>query len=227
VAVCLQFGRSHQPKVGAADKAGRLAAGLPISLASWRAMDEPIGATEAIRGAVQNILRYDDCVFRRYTRGEQEFAVYIAHWRSGKMSTGLVAEHTPDRCWAENGWRCDERRSRQQYQLLKRRLPPAEWRRFSSAGDKAITQHVLFWLIAGGVVHEYHAHQTLVSHALEWWRGAIKEVVDGDDTEKVFVRISSNTPFEQLWRDSDFQTVMIKVAESGLWRADEKLTDIR
>lgn len=216
--VLFQFLVRGRPAAAAAVVEGELARSIPSFLPTWRSVDEPLGPNEAIRGRVEDILRYDDYVFRRYVKGGREFSIYMAYWRPGKMPTRLVAEHTPDRCWVENGWACEQRSSKKGYSIGQRAILPAEWRSFSPPLGGG-NHHVLFWLIDGGLLHDYEAHQMIVSHATSWWRGVMREAVGRGNSEKLFVRVAATVPFEQLWFDREFQTVMTKVADLGLWES--------
>ena len=47
--------------------------------------------TEAQVKAVEKVLNYDDALLRIYRKGDQEFSVYIAYWRAGKMPARAAA----------------------------------------------------------------------------------------------------------------------------------------
>src|SRR5262245_47664161 len=76
---------------------------LPRTLAGWRIRDEPIGSTEATTRSALDTLNLTDHIYRRFSKGALDFAVFAAYWEPGKMPVQLVASHTPDRCWTENG----------------------------------------------------------------------------------------------------------------------------
>ena len=81
--------------------------------AGWTSQEVPLGASEFMANEVEKVLKYDDFINREYRRGADRFGLYVAYWGPGKMPTQLVASHTPDRCWTENGWHCLEMRFRQ------------------------------------------------------------------------------------------------------------------
>ena len=83
---------------------------LPRSLPGWTGRDEPLGPNEVTRTAVERTLNYDDFVFRVFERGDLQVGLYVAYWAAGRMPLQKVASHTPDRCWTENGWRCEDMR---------------------------------------------------------------------------------------------------------------------
>ena len=79
---------------------------VPGTVPGWSGRDVPLGANEFLSSEVEKVLNYDEAVYREYSRAGESFGVYVAYWGPGKMPTRLVASHTPDRCWTENGWRC-------------------------------------------------------------------------------------------------------------------------
>ena len=89
-------------------RAAHLKTTLPREVPGWEVDDKALGETEAVHAAVDKWLRLDDFVFRSYSRGRVHFDVYVAYWGPGKMPVQMVASHTPDRCWTENGWKCTE-----------------------------------------------------------------------------------------------------------------------
>ena len=83
---------------------------FPRTLPGWSGRDEPLGPSEAVRGAVERNLNYDDYVFRIFEQRGTRFGIYVAYWAPGRMPVNKVASHTPDRCWVENGWHCETTR---------------------------------------------------------------------------------------------------------------------
>ena len=49
-----------------------------------------------------------------------------------------------------------------------------------------------------------------------WWKDTLAQAAYGS-REQLFVRIASNLPIGELWKNADFQAVMEKVAGMGLW----------
>lgn len=227
VAVVLGLGVAGQfwrptaaPPPAAAQVAGRLAQALPGPVDRWQVRDEPLGHNEVVKAGVEGVLRFDDYVFRRYAKGNQWFSVYVAHWQPGKMPTRLLAEHTPDRCWVENGWICDVRENQRPLVLQGRPLWPGEFRTFRAPGKSGEAHQVLFWLLVDGAPYDYRQHGNLFSHAVRWWSGAVEEFARRRPPEQYFIRLATTTPFETLWREPGFQAVMEAVAGLGLYRRD-------
>jgi hypothetical protein len=195
---------------------GRLARMLPGSFDGWAAKDEALGENEIVRASVEDVLRFDDYVFRRYASGGQWFSVYVAHWRPGKMPTRLVAEHTPDRCWVENGWVCDFRESRRMMTLDGLSLVPGEFRVFHIPGNSSEKYQVMFWLLVDGSSYDYREHSNLLRHAARWWKGAFEGVSPNRPPEHYFIRVVSTTSLEKLGSERGFKQVMESVATLGL-----------
>jgi hypothetical protein len=203
----------------------RIAALVPSRLAGWEVKDERLGQTEILNEAVLRTLNLDDYVYRRFTRGGGSFTVYAAYWARGRMPTRLVASHTPDRCWTENGMRCVDMRFRQIYQLGGQELLPAEYRAFTPPNDTEKT-YVAYWHTVEGKIYDYGARFNAMPHPWLWGKDIFAQAAYGS-REQLFVRIASSMPLEQLWSDSDFQVVMTKIADLGLWRPAEKPAVIR
>jgi hypothetical protein len=184
-------------------------------LAEWRVADEALGPTEGVSKEVLKTLNLDDYVYRRYSRGAQWFTVYAAYWGPGKMPTRLVASHTPDRCWTENGMRCVGMKFKVPYRLQGRSLLPAEYRTFVT-GDQAKPLHVAYWHLVEGKVYDYGDRFNAIPDPWRWWKDTVAQAVHGS-REQLFVRIVSETPIAELMQDDGFQTVMARVADAGLW----------
>jgi hypothetical protein len=98
----MQRGDRERPAV-----AVHLGKAIPLEIPGWRGRDEPLGPSEFIQDEVAKNLNYDEYVNRIYQRGSQQFGIYVGYWSPGRMPVQKVASHTPDRCWTENGWRCE------------------------------------------------------------------------------------------------------------------------
>ena len=179
----------------------------------WRAREVPLGPDEFVEEQVEKILNFDEVVHREFSRGTVTFAVYAAYWGPGRMPTRLVASHTPDRCWTENGWTCLEMRFKEGRSVGAVTLQPAEWRLFRSpAGDHT---NVLFWHLVDGRAHDFGDRFTQIPDPVSWWKDAIGQAFRGSG-EQYFVRVTSNVSFAEIWEDPAFQRVMRGLAELGL-----------
>jgi exosortase len=158
-------------------------------------------------------LQTDHLAQRTYSRltpaGPQEVTVYLAYWRAGQAPVSLVASHTPDACWPGSGWEpAPGSGGRAQLSLAGRPLPDAEVRRFR---DGASTQFLWFWHIYDGHPIDYrdpYSARELLSIA---WRYGFQH--DGD---QLFVRVSSDQPWEVLGGERLIADIFGRLAPLGL-----------
>jgi len=191
-----------------------VAAHVPTSIRGWRVRNAPLGENESLRSAVVKTLNYDEVVYREYSKGGVVVGVYVAYWGAGKMPTRLVASHTPDRCWTENGWTCQDMRFREKVSFEGRVWQPAEWRSFQPPNGQGTT-YVRYWHLVEGRVLEQGSRFNAVPHPLYWWRDAVQQALRGS-LEQHYIRITANVPFETFWNDPGFAEVLRGVAGLGL-----------
>ena len=191
-----------------------LALSVPPELPGWKVQDVPLGKNEFMSGAVEKVLNYDEFVSREYSRGGENFGVYVAYWGPGKMPTRLVASHTPDRCWTENGMRCLEMKFKQPVTFEGRTLQPAEWRRFEPPQGGAPI-YVLYWHLVEGRAYDYGDRFNDVPDPFLWWKDAAQQAVLGS-REQYFIRLTSSAPLENLWNDPGFMEVLRGLGRLGL-----------
>jgi hypothetical protein len=183
-------------------------------LPDWTDRDVPLGANEFLVGEAEKILNYDEVLNREYARSGTRFGVYVAYWGPGKMPTQLVASHTPDRCWTENGWRCQEMRFKQSGVLAGAELQPAEWRLFEPPVGGRPT-YVLFWHLVDGRTYDYGERFNAIPDPVRWLRGVVEQALRGN-REQYFIRLTSEEPFEELQADPGFRAVLDGLAKLGL-----------
>lgn len=196
----------------------RLADLVPREATGFAVTEERLGATEVVDQTVLRTLNLDDYVYRRFAKGAESFTIYAAYWAPGRMPTRLVASHTPDRCWTENGMRCVETEFRKVYGLDGRNLLPAEYRVFTPPADGAKT-FVAYWHIVDGRLYDYGGRFNAIPHPWLWWKDTLAQAVHGA-REQLFVRVTSTSLLEGLWKNPDFKHVMKTLADVGLWQAD-------
>jgi exosortase len=139
-------------------------------------------------------LQTDRLFQRTYGRatadGPLQITVYLAYWPAGQAPVSLVATHTPDACWPGAGWTAQPVASREQLSLADRALPPAEHRLFSQGG---YPQHVWYWhFYDRRIIHHQGIGSPAKLLALALRYGF------RNDGDQLFVRISSNQPWEKL-----------------------------
>ena len=201
----------------AAAKPPHLAQAIPTQLSGgWTVRDLPLGPNEFVAEAAQKILRTDEFVNREYRRGRTIFGIYAAYWGPGKMPIRLVASHTPDRCWTENGWKCQDMRFKQPTAIGERALQPAEWRRFEDPHGGIA--YVLFWHLIEGRASDFGERFNAIPDPITWWKDAVQQAILGSP-EQYFIRVTSNVPFDEIWQDPVVQQVLTGLAEIGLTTA--------
>lgn len=218
VAFGLQGLRIRNPKEGDTQSAARridLATMLPKAVTGWESADEPLGPTELLQTAVEKNLNYDDMVNRVYRSGARSFGLYVAYWSPGRMPVQKVASHTPDRCWSENGWTCEEMRIDRDLKVGDQRLLPARWRLFRPPVSGGAKQYVLYWHLVGGELYDYGEGFNQQPDPLKWWRDTVHYAVKGS-SDQYFVRIMSSLPLEELQGDAGFQEILHALAKLGL-----------
>lgn len=214
----LQLVRVRDIKTGDRSTAARpigLAERMPLAPAGWVGIDEPLGPTEFIQSAVEQNLNYDDVVNRIYRQGGRNFGLYVAYWTPGRMPVQKVASHTPDRCWSENGWTCEELRSGEELDYGAGQLLPAYWRRFATPGGSAGQQYVLYWHLVGGEPYDYGDGHNRRPNPVKWWRDTVHYAIKGS-AEQYFIRLTSDRPFAEIESDPGFQEVLGALAKLGL-----------
>jgi hypothetical protein len=191
-----------------------LAARIPRQAGDWVGSDEPLGPTEFIQSAVERNLNYDDMVNRRYQARGRSLGVYVAYWSPQRMPVQKVASHTPDRCWSETGWRCEEHARWRDLRAGDQMLRPAYWRTFLPPGGGG-TMHVLYWHLVGGELYDYGEGFNQMLNPLAWWRETLHYAFMGS-ADQYFIRLTSERPFEEIWDDPGVQEILAALAELGL-----------
>lgn len=189
-------------------------------LPGWVSKDHPLGNTETLDERSHDLLKLDDFVFREFSRGDDQFFVYVAYWQPGKMPVRQVNSHTPDRCWTWSGWKCTDMRFSERKPIRDGFLKPFEWRVFEREGYR---NYVIYWHIVGGRVHVYrqgfneNPPPTMMLHDLAKYGFNQRR-------EQFFIRINSQRPIERLWNDPGFQRILSELAALCLADTDPEAT---
>jgi hypothetical protein len=183
---------------------------LPKNAGDWKGADQAMAGTEALEGRVEEILRYDEAVLRKYTKDSREFTVYISYWSPGKIPSREVAFHIPDKCWVFAGWKRQFLDTAYECKVDGLTLPYGQYRIFDSEGGR---QHVLYWHLYDGNVILYNAGDS--PDNLSMLTDLLKRGIH-QRGEQYFIRVASSSPLAELWSDPGFQEVMSKVAGLGL-----------
>jgi hypothetical protein len=187
---------------------------VPRNLSGWAGRDEPLGPNEVTRTAVERTLNYDDFVFRVFEKDGKQIGVYVAYWTAGRMPLQKVASHTPDRCWTENGWRCEEMRFAETLTAGEARLLPAQWRRFTPPNG-AMPQYVVYWHLVGTRLYDYGTRFNARPDFVKWWRDTLDYAFSGSEAQ-YFIRVTSNRPFEEFAREPAWAELVEALGKLGL-----------
>lgn len=184
---------------------------IPRSIPGWKSKEVPIAQTEELRERVVTFLNFDDHISRSYTRGSDHINIYIAYWLPGKTTPRLVGAHTPDTCWVQNGWTRESREYNIERKLYNVPLKPLEYGTYKKEN---VFENVLFWHIVGNRTYTYD--QTNLHNIYAVFKD-IKTFGLRQKREQFFIRISSNLPLDELWKDPGFEYLMNSIAELGLY----------
>jgi len=191
-----------------------LAKRLPPGLAGGTAQDEPIAGTEEMKKAVGELLNFSDGVYRIYRIPGARISAYVAWWEAGRMSPRLVAGHTPDVCWPENGWvrNKDAEGSHMALseELSAKGFAEGETRVFVTNSKP---EYVVFWHKVGDEMLSYQNGWAPPWWAWidEMWRGGLNL-----KKEQLFVRVSSDRPLEEIWSRSETEPLRKALLQLGL-----------
>ena len=196
-----------------ADNLGRtppsLAAILPAKFENW----EAIPSNELFQFSAQLQTTYlAQTTYNRKTphaADPLEITVYLAYWPVGQAPVSLVASHTPDACWPGSGWAVKpQNQPRSPLTLPGRVLDDAEFRIFAQQG---FTQYVWYWHIYDGRVIHLEGVRSPRQLLLLALRYGFRR--NGD---QLFVRVSSNQPWEKISSEPLLQEIFARLAPFGL-----------
>lgn len=184
---------------------------IPSHLPGWRSRKVPLSDTPEGVDRVLDVLALDDVFCRKYVKGDTEVMVYAAYWFPGSEPYSSVAIHNPDSCWVIAGWEIEDRESNRRISLAGVDLKAHEWGVYSKDGNRA---HVLFWHLLGGEPNKYIKHMLWTSSGIDSIKRQFYFIFNmyqmgldlGED--QLFVRLSSNKPFETLEANGDLKAVL-------------------
>ena len=163
------------------------------------------------------VLKTEYLVERTYVRNQGsnpgteslQITVYLAYWAPGQATVSGVAAHTPEACWPGGGWEAIPASPPAAPFLAGRSaLPSPEYRTFAQAG---FLQHVWYWhLYDGRSIAQNDPRSASVLLKLAWDYGFRKA------GEQVFVRISSNRPWEEIRDEPVLAGIVAQLKPFGL-----------
>lgn len=210
-AVALQLYAASRPSLSL--PAPILTTDIPAALPGWSAQDLPLAETEETRHAVVKTLQFDQFVSRIYRRGPAIVTIYAAYWGPNKVPPRAIGVHTPDTCWIQNGWsRLDRAHAVPLTTAQGTAFKPAEYGVYTF-GDAR--QHVYFWHLVGGMPYSYDQEGL---HSLTAPLQDLLAFGVNQRREQLFVRLASNVPFDQIWRDPGFTALLVSLGRLGVAR---------
>jgi hypothetical protein len=130
------------------------------------------------------------------------------------MDTRLVASHTPDRCWVENGWNCLDMRHGDTLNFGGLVVEPAEFRVFDIEGHKSV---VYYWLVVNGQIYTFGNRLNTYPDPIAFVRDFFREMRRGRP-EQYFVRISSTLPDDRLLDEPLMREIVKSLEATGIAR---------
>lgn len=195
---------------------------LPSQLEGWHSQDMPLSSTPDGEERVLDILKLDDYFAREYIRGDTRVMVYVAYWLPKSQPYSMVGLHNPDSCWVIAGWDIKERENARQATLAGCALKSHEWGVYQKAGEDT---YVMFWHLLGGEPNEYIKHMTWTQAGVDSIKRQFYFIYNilqmGLDLgrDQLFVRISSNKPFDELQHDPHFKHLLESFRVLGIEEA--------
>ncbi len=184
-----------------------LAAFLPMAFDGWEA--SPSSDITQLTAQLQTDRLAQTTYNRKTPRGPLEITVYLAYWPVGATPVSFVATHTPDACWPGSGWSpMPLETPRVPLIIGTHQLDAAEYRQFTQSG---FLQHVWYWhLYDGRVIHPEGARSPRQLLLLAFHYGFHRE------GEQLFVRVSSNQPWETIASEPLLQEIFARLGKLGL-----------
>lgn len=166
----------------------KLGAILPETngLVGWKKTTRRLAESPDGDSQVKAALNFDWAASVDYSNGSTRISIYMAYWSSGKVPCRIVAGHTPDICWINNGWTCAVSRAEQLRLETGELLQPAQYRAMR------LNQHdeqVLFWHVVAGRAISY-------GNGLPPWYAFITDIGArgfNQRAEQYFVRVSTDS----------------------------------
>lgn len=194
---------------------------LPERIPGWRSTNVPLSQTPEGEERVLAVLDLDDVFCRQYNKGDTEVMVYVAYWYPGSEPYSSVAIHNPDSCWVIAGWDVLERESNRSAEMAGYALKEHEFGVYQKEGNEV---DVLFWHLLGGEPNKYIKHMLWTSSGVDSFKRQFYFIFNmyqmGFDLgqDQLFVRISSNKPFEALEESGELEEILSALEGLGLTR---------
>ncbi len=181
---------------------------MPANPPGWR-----VGTSSDLY-RFSDILATDNLGQRIYLKEDDagellQITLYIAYWSPGRAPVSTVATHTPDACWPGAGWTAQPvDQTTVRLPLGTRELNTAEFRRFD---NQRISQNVWFWhSYDRRVIRDFNPREPLELLSSLFAYGIRSE------GEQMFVRLSSNRPWEQIKHEPLLRDIFNRLEPYGI-----------
>ncbi len=205
---------------------GHLARAVPMVSGKWQGKDTPLGETEEVQRASENILAVTEYLSRKYTSLNGEFTLYISYWAQGKESVAQASTHVPDNCWVRNGWTNlkDKKVDGNVIELNGKKLKPFYKREFEIKEPSGTIQNrkVVYWYIVNGKPYDFGKGETSIPSPTKYVQNMIKQSREGIP-EQYFIRVDSAKPIDQILNDADFKQILNGLGELILFETEEEV----
>jgi exosortase len=142
--------------------------------------------------------------------GQVQITIYLAWWPAGAVPVSLVESHTPEACWPGGGWVQQPTASRTAALTVAGRALPAPTYLFFKDRD-GYPQHTWFWhLNAGRPIRQINPLSPGDLLGLVWREGFHAS------GEQLFVRVSSNQPWEKIAAEPLLAELFARLQPLGL-----------
>jgi len=180
---------------------------MPAAPPGW------LARSEGNLASYQSILQTDTLAIRTYgtEAGGRlvQITIYLAYWRPGQAPVSLVSAHTPDACWPGTGWEAKAWPKVQTALGVQGRILPEAQSRLFTRDD--LQQYVWFWHLWGGRTLSYENTYSLIRL---FHLGALHGFAPSQD--QLFVRVSSNRPWEEISSQPVVQSLFAALRPLGL-----------
>lgn len=180
----------------------KLLAQIPSAAEGWDIEDMPIASSIEMQKAVNELLNYDEAVFRQYTKNGRTLTVYAAYWRPYRFHPRLISVHTPDVCWVGNGWTIKRANYNYGVSLSDGRAWHAQERAFEANGEP---MNVIYWHILDGRLSGYAEGPASTSRS---FLDSLRNDLRHGAGEQFFIRISSPQPWSSWVDDPLYQQIL-------------------
>ncbi|MBE6413531.1 MAG: exosortase-associated EpsI family protein [Verrucomicrobiaceae bacterium] len=194
---------------------GYLKTQIPDKFMGATSVEKELGATEEVVRATEKILNVSDYLNREYTLSSgKKLTLYISYWEPAKEPIEFATTHTPDRCWVNNGWVCNEQ-TRRTSDILTienniNKIKPARYGEYTFSTNDGISKpyirYVWFWFIVDGKIYEFTKQNKGVSPYL-WLKNTLT-YMNQKAPEMYFIRVDSDKPLDEFRKNAEFQQLL-------------------